>query len=221
MAPWSIWSIAAGFIGALIVCLLLYFLSYRFGALKIKSILLYGVMLSYFSSSLIMLIMSLARVRDLTGIIYWTMGSLDSANFSLSIIILIISVMGLIVAYFIALDLNALSVGEECALQLGVRVERFKKITFLLSSFLTGVIVSSAGVIGFVGLVVPHIMRRICGRDHRILLLSSYLAGAAFLVLADTLARVVIAPVELPVGVITGIIGSVLFICLLGKNKNI
>jgi iron complex transport system permease protein len=125
----------------------------------------------------------------------------------------------LVCAMFYAVDLNTLSLGEEEAFHLGVKVERLKKVLFLLASFITGCCVSVTGIIGFVGLVVPHVMRLLVGGDHRILILTSYLSGAIFLILCDTLARVVLAPVELPVGVITGLVGGGLFIYALSRRK--
>ena len=122
-------------------------------------------------------------------------------------------------SYFFCFDLNAFSLGEEEALHLGVNIERDKRMLFLLASFLTGLSVSLSGIIGFVGLVVPHFVRILVGPDHRILLVSSFLLGASFLILCDTLARVVIAPVELPVGVITGILGGGIFIYALAKSE--
>jgi iron complex transport system permease protein len=124
----------------------------------------------------------------------------------------------LIVSLFFSVDLNAFSLGEEEAFHLGVPVERVKKILFLLASFLTGCCVSVTGIIGFVGLVIPHLMRLLVGGDHRILLVTSFLAGAIFLILCDTLTRVVMAPVELPVGVITGLVGGSIFIYALSRK---
>jgi iron complex transport system permease protein len=165
-----------------------------------------------------MLIMALTKVEDLHGIIFWIMGSLQEPSSSLIRTILFISLGGLIIVLFYAVDLNALSLGEEEAFHLGVQVERVKKVLFLLASFITGCCVSVTGIIGFVGLVVPHLMRLVVGGDHRILLVTSYLAGAIFLILCDTLARVVLAPTELPVGVITGLVGGSLFIYALSRK---
>ena len=116
-------------------------------------------------------------------------------------------------------DLNALSLGEEEALHLGINIERTKRLLFIIASLVTGCSVAVAGIIGFVGLVVPHFMRMFVGGDHRILLISSFLCGASFLIVCDTLARTVIAPMELPVGVITGILGGCLFVYALTKKK--
>ncbi|MCP4653180.1 MAG: iron ABC transporter permease [Candidatus Omnitrophica bacterium] len=207
-----------GFFGSMAVVWVLYVLSMRKNVLRMKGVLLSGVMISYITSSLIMLIMAMARVTDLHGIVFWTMGSLEESNPLLMKLVMLISLAGLIISYFLALDLNGMSLGEEAAMHLGINVKRSKGIIFFLASFLTGSFVAVSGIIGFVGLVVPHFMRIVVGRDHRILLISSYLGGAVFLVFCDTLARVVISPLELPVGVITGLIGGVLFIYVLSKN---
>jgi iron complex transport system permease protein len=210
---------ASGFAGALAVIILVYGLSVRKGVVKIQQLLLTGVMISFISSSLIMFVLALSRARDLQGIIYWIMGSLQQPEKGMVLWALFVSLAGLAVSYCFCIPLNALSAGEEDAMHLGFDIEKIKKILFLISALLTGLAVSVAGVIGFVGLVIPHLMRLIAGSDHRILLVSSFLAGASFLILCDSLARVLISPLELPVGVITGIIGGVIFIYALSKRQ--
>ena len=208
----------SGFLGAGGIMAVVYMLSARGGMIKLSLLLLIGVMISFITSSLIMLIMALTKVEDLHGIIFWIMGSLQEPNITLIKVILFISLGGLVAGVLFGVDLNALSLGEEEAFHLGVEVERLKKILFLLASFITGCCVSVTGIIGFVGLVIPHLMRLVVGGDHRILMITSYLAGAMFLILCDTLARVVLAPVELPVGVITGFVGGGLFIYALSRR---
>jgi iron complex transport system permease protein len=117
-----------------------------------------------------------------------------------------------------AKDLNLAALGEETASELGVEVERLKKITFVFASLITGAVVSVSGLIGFVGLVVPHLVRMIWGPDHRFLLPASALAGAILLVLADTIARTVLAPTEIPVGVVTALGGAPFFVYLLRRR---
>jgi len=208
-----------GFLGAVSVIALVYTLSRRKGTLKIQGLLLTGVMISFICSSLVMLIMSIARTEDLHGIIFWIMGSLEEPNWLLIKLTVFISVLGLFIAYLFCIDLNALSLGEEEAIHLGINVERTKLTLFLLTSLLTGCSVSVAGVIGFVGLTIPHLVRMVVGKDYRIVLIASFLTGGAFLILCDTLARIVIAPLELPVGVITGILGGSLFVYALAKGR--
>ena len=208
-----------GFLGAGLVILLVYFLSIRKGMLKIQGVLLIGVMISFISSALVMLIMAVSRTEDLHGIIFWIMGSLEEPNWFLIKAALLVSVLSLGVSYLFCFDLNALSLGEEEALHLGINIERSKRLLFIVASLLTGCSVAVAGIIGFVGLVVPHFVRMFVGGDHRILLVSSFLLGAVFLIFCDTLARTIIAPLELPVGVITGILGGILFVYALTKRK--
>lgn len=209
----------SGFLGGILVILLVYSLSIRKGMLRIPGLLLCGVMISFISSSLIMLIMAVSGAADLHGIIFWIMGSLEEPNRALIKLALLLSGLCLVISYFFCFDLNALSLGEEEALHLGVNVERTKRLLFIMASVLTGFSVSIAGIIGFVGLVVPHFMRMFVGGDHRILLISSFLGGASFLIFCDTLARTIIAPLDLPVGVITGILGGGLFVYALTKRE--
>ncbi len=209
----------SGFAGAAAVILLVYFISLNAGTLKTNNMLLTGVMISFVSSSLVMLLMAISRSEDIHTIVLWIMGSLDVTDMTLVKIVSAGALVGLIVSFFFCLDLNALALGEEEAASLGINVERTKRWLFILASLLTGLSVSVAGVIGFVGLIVPHTMRILTGTDHRLLLISSFLAGAFFLVLCDVAARTVISPLELPVGVITGIIGGTIFIYVLGKKQ--
>lgn len=208
-----------GFLGALFVVVLVYSLSVKKGILKIQGLLLTGVMISFISSSLIMLIMAVSRTEDLHGIVFWIMGSLEEPNNALILLSLGVSIIGLILSYLFCISLNALALGEEEATHLGVNVERSKRFLFIIASLLTGFSVSVVGIIGFVGLVIPHCMRMFVGRDHRILLGSSFLGGAAFLIICDTLARTIIAPIELPVGVITGLVGGSAFVYVLTRKQ--
>ena len=208
-----------GFLGAILIIVLVYSLSLRKGILKIQGLLLTGVMISFISSSLIMLTMAVSRAEDLHGIVFWIMGSLEEPNWLLIKMAVIVSVLGLFISYFFSSHLNAFSLGEEEAQALGVNTERTKRLLFIITSLLTGFSVSVAGIIGFVGLVVPHFVRMFTGGDHRILLGASFLTGGVFLILCDTLARTIISPLELPVGVITGILGGSLFVYALSKKQ--
>ena len=210
----------SGFLGAVLIIVLVYALSRRNGILKIQGLLLTGVMISFICSSLVMLIMSISRAEDLHGIVFWIMGSLEEPNWLLIRWMLTVSVFGLCVSYLFCKDLNAISLGEEEAAHLGVNVERTKLMLFFLTSLLAGCSVAVSGVIGFVGLAIPHLVRMVAGRDYRIVLIASFLTGGAFLILCDTLSRTVIAPLELPVGVITGIVGGSLFVYALAKGRD-
>ncbi len=209
----------SGFIGASLVIFLVYSLNSDARHIKSNRMLLTGVMISYVASSLVMLLMAIAKTDDLSNIVLWIMGSLDEPGTALIKMAFIGSMIGLVVSYFFCFDLNALLLGEEEASNLGVNTDRTKKIIFIIASFLTGLSVSVAGIIMFTGLIVPHFMRMMAGHDHRILLISSFLAGASFLIICDVIARTIISPLELPVGVITGIIGGVIFIWALARKQ--
>ncbi len=209
----------SGFIGASLVIFLVYYLNNRTRDIQSNRMLLTGVMISYVASSLVMLLMAVSKSDDLQNIVLWIMGSLDEPNTILIKMAVFGSLAGLVISYFFCFDLNALLLGEDEAANLGIDTTRTKKYLFILASFLTGLSVSVAGIIMFAGLIVPHFMRMIAGPDHRILLISSFLAGAAFLVLCDVIARVIISPLELPVGVITGIIGGIIFIWALSRKQ--
>ena len=208
-----------GFAGAVASVILVYIISVKRGQIRIQNMLLIGVMVSFISSSAMMLLMSITTTQNLHGIVFWMMGSLDEPNKSLIWINLGVSVFGLIAAYFFVRPLNALRLGEEKARHLGINTNVSIKILFVLASLLAGVSVAVAGVIGFIGLVIPHIMRLIVGSDYRILLLSSFLGGSTFLILCDSVSRVIIQPNELPIGVITGIIGGLVFVIILSKSS--
>lgn len=183
------------------------------------TLILGGVILNFLFSSLVFFIFSISRAEDVHGVMLWLMGDLSSAPVSLIKIIpfFILPAIGLLLIF--SSDLNILTLGEEKALHLGVNSHQVKKILFITASVITGACVAASGIIGFVGLIVPHFMRRFVGVNHRLLLPASCLAGAVFLMLCDTLARVIIRPLELPVGVITGIFGGIFFLSFLLKSK--
>jgi len=210
-----------GFIGAMITIFIVYFFSFKQRSMKIENILLTGVMISFISSSIVMLVTALSDAEDVKSIIFWIMGSLDEPDSMLIWLTVIFSILGLIISYFYSVSLNAFALGEEEAYHLGINVERTKKVMFVMASLLTGFSVAVSGIIGFVGLVIPHMIRFYVGQDHRILLIASFIAGSSFLIISDTIARTIISPTELPVGVITGIVGGVIFIYSLNKKKKI
>ncbi|MCD4742118.1 MAG: iron ABC transporter permease [Desulfobacteraceae bacterium] len=209
----------SGFAGAGLVIFMVYTLSIRGGALKPNTMLLTGVMISFVASSLVMLLMAISKSDDLHNIVFWIMGSLDEPNITLIKIVCYGSMAGLVISLFHCHNLNALALGDEQAALLGVDTAKTKKILFIIASLLTGLSVSVAGIIMFVGLIIPHFMRMVIGSDHRILIISSFLGGASFLIMCDIFARTVISPLELPVGVITGIIGGIVFIYILGQKQ--
>jgi iron complex transport system permease protein len=209
----------AGFAGALITIFMVYFLSLRNGGVNIHRMLLIGVMISFLTSSTLMFLMSVTTAENLHGIVFWMMGSLDEPNKILIRVMLISSLLGLAISYLFARPLNALRLGEAKALHLGINSGVSVRVLFVLSSLLAGACVAVAGVIGFVGLVIPHVVRLIIGSDYRILLLGSFLGGALFLICSDVIARTIISPNELPIGVITGMVGGVGFLIVLSRMK--
>lgn len=200
------------FAGAFLAFLVLYFFALRRRDLPPVSILLAGVMISLFSSSLFMLFIALARPEDFTRAMFWTLGSLENPRPYLVWISVGVSAGALAVSLWLGDALNALQLGDEAALHLGIRVRHIRQLIVALCALIVGVSVAVAGVIGFVGLVVPQLTRRFFGSDHRKLLPLSFSAGALFLCLSDVLARTVAPPHELPVGVITGIAGGALLL---------
>lgn len=209
----------AGFIGAFVTLFLVYTLSLKKGALSVNRMLLIGVMISFISSSLMMFLMSITAVENIHGIVFWIMGSLNESNTTMVWIISALSVVCLIVAYLFVMPLNALRLGEDKARHLGINSNVTIRILFVITSLLTGACIAVAGIIGFVGLVIPHIVRLWVGSDYRIMLAASFLSGSTFLILCDVLARTIISPNELPIGVITGILGGIVFIVLLSRSQ--
>jgi iron complex transport system permease protein len=208
----------AAFGGALLTLLLVYFIARVEGRIPTQTMLLSGVIVSSFFSAIIMFLISVTSNEQIHSVMFWLMGNLEySASQSLGVIFLYFLV-GSAVLFFLAKDLNILVLGEETASELGVEVERVKKIAFVFASLITGAVVSVSGLIGFVGLVVPHVVRMIWGPDHRFLLPASALMGAMLLVVADTIARTVLAPSEIPVGVVTAMGGAPFFVYLLRKK---
>jgi iron complex transport system permease protein len=208
----------SGFIGACLVVMPLYFFNARKKMLHIEGLLLTGVMISFISSSMVILILAISRAEDLQSIIFWIMGSLEQPSWLLILTALCTSLVCLCLSYFFGLHMNAFSLGEEEAIHLGIDTEKTKKQLFFIASLLTGISVSVSGLIGFVGLIVPHFVRILAGYDHRRLLVISFITGAGFLIICDTIARTIIAPIQLPVGVITGILGGTIFIYVLSRK---
>lgn len=209
----------AGFIGAFLTIFLVYTLSIRNRELNVNRMLLIGVMISFISSSIMMFLMSITSTENIQSIVYWMMGSLNETNQSLITIVVVLSLSCLVVSYLFVMPLNALRLGEERAKHLGVNSNVIIRILFIITSLLTGAAISVAGVIGFVGLVIPHIVRLWVGSDYRIMLIASFLSGSAFLLVCDVMARTIISPNELPIGVITGIVGGIMFILILSRSR--
>ena len=196
-----------------------YFLGRRGGELDSATLLLAGIIMASFLSAVIMFLITTLPGRDLRGISFWLMGDLSTPQ---PAILRWIFVVGLVVAagaiYTTAADLNLLLTGEREAMHLGVDVTRVKLVVYVSASVLTGLAVSVSGAIGYIGLLVPHVMRMLFGSDYRLLIPTSALGGAIAIVLADTLARTIVAPTELPVGAMTAMAGAPFFIYLLRRR---
>ncbi len=208
----------AGFIGSFLTIFLVYTLSIRKGVLSVNRMLLIGVMISFIASSMMMFLMSITAVENIHGIVFWTMGSLNESNTAMIMSMVIVAIISLCLAYMFVIPLNALRLGENKARHLGINSNITIRILFVITSLLTGACIAVAGIIGFVGLVIPHIIRQWVGTDYRILLISSFLSGSIFLISCDIIARIIISPNELPIGVITGLIGGIVFIILLSRS---
>ena len=215
-----LWLPIAGFFGAFSVMTIVYIFSLQRGFLALDKMLLIGVMTSFISSSLVLFVEAIVSPAKLSSIVYWMMGSLQWVSKEGLDVIIIVSILILIVSFGLSVSLNALSFGEEDAIHLGVDVEKTKRLVFVVASLATGLSVAFVGIIGFVGLVVPHFFRITFGRDYRLLVPLSFFGGGSFLILCDAVARSIVSPIELPVGVITGIIGGTTFIYVLSKNRS-
>jgi iron complex transport system permease protein len=201
--------------GALLTVYLVLLMGRRKMGMESSTILLAGVIINAFFTAIIMFFIATAADDRLHTMLFWLYGDLSQSGYSQSLVIAPALVAGFVALYSLARHLNLITAGEETALQLGVDVERAKMICFLVVSLIIGLVVAFSGLIGFVGLIVPHLGRMIFGSDHRLLIPVSALGGAIFLITADTIARTVISPSELPVGVITAFIGAPFFIYLL------
>lgn len=188
------------------------------GRLDTHVLILAGVVVAAFFGAGVMLLLSLAEPDATRAAVLWTMGSLERAGWESTLSLGLAAAAGGTVAFALSRHLNALALGEEAAAYLGARVEVVRRSAYFIASLLAAVAVSTAGVIGFVGLVIPHGARMIWGSDHRRLLPLGALGGAAALVLADTVARVALRPLELPVGVVTALLGVPLFLVLLRRS---
>ncbi len=211
---------AAGFIGASAVVAILYMLNSRGRIRNINTLLLSGVMISFIFSSLVMLVLAYSKAEDAHGILFWLMGSLGHSDVRISLVTFCCAAASLAFVLIFFHELDALLLGEEQAGYLGIDVPRAQFRFFMVASFLTALSVSLSGIIAFVGLAIPLLARKIIGSSHKFLLPCAFFAGAAFLVLCDLAARTIVDSMELPVGVITGIIGGILFVWTFLKPRS-
>jgi len=214
--PWTMQALA--FVGALVTIAAVYFLGRRGGQLDSTTLLLAGIVAASFLSAIIMFLMTTLSGRDLRGMAFWLMGDLATAPAVRLGFLFLVLLLTIGAIYTTASDLNLILTGEQEAHHLGVNVPRVKLVVYVGASLLTGLAVSVSGAIGYVGLLIPHVIRMIFGSDYRLLIPASAIGGAIAVTLADTLARTIVAPTELPVGAMTAAIGAPVFIYLLKRR---
>jgi len=208
------------FAGALAVIFIVFMIGKRFGEIEPNVLLLTGVMIGAFFSAAILLMMTMLS-DSLRSAFLWLIGNLSSADAASAYYVLPVSIIVSIILTINSYKYNVLSLGAENAKHLGINTNILKNITYILASVLVGAIVSVSGIIGFVGLLVPHVCRMIFGIDNRLVIPSSFFIGAVYLLISDTFARTIVAPAELPVGAITAVIGAPIFIYLLRRRFNL
>jgi len=211
----------AAFLGALATVAAVFLGARTGGRTSPHAILLVGVVCNALAASAIMLVNAIASYTQAQGVLFWIMGALSTQSYALVGAVAVYATLGLGWLWRHAHALNLLAAGEEGAASLGVDVERTRRAVFFGAALLVGAAVSVSGMIGFVGLIVPHVLRLILGPDLRLLLPASFLGGAIFLVWADTLARTVLGTSELPVGVVTAFLGGPFFVWLLRRSLRV
>ena len=211
----------AAFIGAIASIIIVYNLAKEGTRISDRSLILAGVIVSIALSALIVFLVSLFANLALHEMAWWLWGSMQVYDYKLIGFVAVAVIAGIIAIYCFSQDLNAISMGEEEALHLGIDTQNIKKILILITALITASLICICGIIGFVGLIVPHMMRIIVGPNHKVLIPTTCLAAAVFMVGCDVLSRTLFAPVEIPIGVITAIIGTPVFIILLKKGKRI
>jgi len=209
----------AGFAAALLSTFAVYRMALVAGRIEPFTLLLVGVIFNAFWGAAIMIINSVVNFYYAHSILFWLMGSLEAPSYREVAIIAATGVVGFVILMSRARDMNLLSLGDEAAAELGVEVDFVRRTIFVATSIMIGAAVSVSGIISFVGLIVPHMLRLAFGSDYRLLLPASIIGGAAFMVAADLAARVIIAPAEVPVGAITALCGGPFFIYLLRRQE--
>jgi iron complex transport system permease protein len=210
----------AAFSGALLATVLVVAIAQRHGSIDSMRLILAGLVLNAFFSATILLSLSMIRGSDLTRAVHWMMGSLSGTTWSDVAVVGVAAAVSMAVFLLIAGDLRMLSFGEEDARSRGVATERIKLIGFLTASLAVGAAVSASGIIGFVGLIVPHAVRLIWKRDYRVILPLAAVAGGCLVILADLAARRISAPAELPIGALTALLGVPFFLLLLRRSSS-
>lgn len=208
----------AAFAGSLLTIGLVYLLARRAYRLSIHAMILAGVTIGYFFSALILILHYIADFTETHQMIRWTIGGLDVVDYDILLQSLPVVIGGFWVLWGMGRTLNIMSTSEEIALSKGVNVNRAQKLAFTVASLLTGTVVALSGPIGFIGLIIPHLLRLLGGPDHRYLIPAAFLLGGGFLTVADTIARTIFAPIDLPVGIITVLVGGPFFLWILVRR---
>jgi iron complex transport system permease protein len=206
------------FAGAVLTTVILYAVAGSRGRVSATNLLLTGVVFNAFASAAIVFLASLAGLTESASIFMWLIGSLSAVREGVAGWVALFLAAGMACALPAARSLNLLAIGEESARQLGVDVERQQRLLLVATSLMVGAAVSVAGLVGFVGLIIPHLLRLLFGPDHRLLVPAAALGGATFLVLCDTAARTLLGGRDLPVGAITALAGGPLFLYLLRRH---
>ncbi len=210
----------AAFLGSLLAISFVYSISRLRSGFSTETLLLTGVAMSFFFSSLILFTQYMSDVTDSFRLLRWLMGGLTTVGYRDVLQLLPFVSVGIAVILWLSRELNLLMAGDDIALSRGVAVQKTRYLLFFVTSLCVGAIVSLCGPIGFIGMMVPHICRLLIGGDHRWLTPATLLFGGSFLILCDTIARLIIAPAEIPVGVITTLLGGPFFLWLLIKSRN-
>ncbi len=211
----------SAFLGALLALSIVYGISHFRSGFSVETLLLTGVAISFFFSSLILFVQYLSNITDSFRIIRWLMGELSTVSYVDLFQLLPFVTLTLVFIIWSSRELNLMMAGDDIALSRGVAVKKTRYRLFIITSLCVGGIVAITGPIGFIGMMVPHMCRLIIGHDHRWLIPASFMFGGAFLVICDTLARLLLAPSEIPVGVITTLLGGPFFIWLLIRSRSI
>lgn len=209
----------AAFAGSLAVTALVYRIGAAQGVLSLPMTLLAGIAINAMAMAGVGLLTYVATDEQLRSLTFWNLGSLATGTWPVLVVLLPLLTLALLGALRLAQPLNALAMGEARAGHLGVDVRRCKRAVVVLAALATGSLVAVTGVIGFIGLVAPHIVRLLCGPDHRVLLPACALLGAVLVLLADMAARTVVAPAELPIGILTAALGAPFFLALLLRRR--
>jgi len=209
----------AAFMGGIITIFFVYKLAKIDGCLSPENMIVSGIIVNGFLSSILMFLISNSSSGNIHSVIWWLLGNLQVYKSAPVLAMALSALAGFLIAFMFSRELNAMSLGEEEARYLGINVEKVKILLLFAATFVTSLAVSVCGIIGFTGLMMPHIARRIIGPDHRLLLPASALMGAAFLLLCDIFSKVILAPKEIPIGVITSFIGVPFFIYVLKNSR--